>query len=121
MANATLWAHIYLVHDGYPLDPSSPEYKKSAIIYRRHSISPPSLCSTLHAHNVTQKPAVLNQYAPKPKLKGLKNLISGELEDDPELLKLVRIYPPSVLSHCGGIEVIRTVLVNSKTRLQCQK
>jgi len=79
MANATLWAHIYLVQDGYPLDPSLPEYKKSAVIYRRH---------------------MLNQYAPKPKLKGLKNLISGELEDDPELLKLQdTIAVPEIISY----------------------
>ncbi len=33
----------------------------------------------------------MNTYLPKPKLKGRKNLISGEMEDDPEMLALVRL------------------------------
>jgi len=65
--NGTLWAHIYLIKGDHSPDPASPHYKKSALLYHRH---------------------MLNTYLPKPKLKGRQNLISGQLEDDPELLAL---------------------------------
>jgi hypothetical protein len=68
--NATLWAHIYMVKGDHSPDPSSPHYKRSAVIYKRQR---------------------LNTYLPKPKLRGRKNLISGQLEDDPELLAMQKV------------------------------
>jgi hypothetical protein len=65
--NGTLWAHIYFIKGDRSPDPSSPDYKKSALLYQRQ---------------------MLNTYLPKPKLRGRKNLISGELVDNPEELAL---------------------------------
>jgi hypothetical protein len=67
MNNGSLWAHIYLIKGDHSPDPASEHYKKSALLYKRQR---------------------LNTYLPKPKLKGRKNLISGEMEDDPEMLAL---------------------------------
>jgi hypothetical protein len=36
MNNATLWAHIYLIKGDHSPDPSSSQYKKSALLYKRH-------------------------------------------------------------------------------------
>ncbi|KAL6072918.1 Cleft lip and palate transmembrane protein 1 like protein, variant 2 [Balamuthia mandrillaris] len=58
--NGTLYAHVFLVKKGYSPDPSSPDYRRSAVIYRAH---------------------LLNRYMPAPKLTFKKNLLSGELED----------------------------------------
>eukprot|EP01087_Luapelamoeba_hula_P006997 TRINITY_DN1707_c2_g1_i1.p1 TRINITY_DN1707_c2_g1~~TRINITY_DN1707_c2_g1_i1.p1 ORF type:complete len:657 (-),score=136.11 TRINITY_DN1707_c2_g1_i1:83-2053(-) len=65
MNNGTLYAHVYFYKHGYSPDPNSPLYKRSAVITRSR---------------------LLNEYLKKPKLKGRKNLISGELEDSPEAL-----------------------------------
>jgi hypothetical protein len=45
----------------------------------------------------------LNTYLPKPKLKGRKNLISGEMEDDPEMLALVRLLLCGVTTSAASL------------------
>jgi len=63
--NATLYVHVYFVKNDHSPDPAAANYKKTAAV---------------HGTNT------LNTYLPRPKLKGKMNLITGELEDSPELL-----------------------------------
>jgi hypothetical protein len=85
--NASLWADVFLVKQGYSPDPSSPKFNPRAVHHLRKGVSHYRLRSIPSAHFTY---AALTRYMPKQRIRKEKNLLSSKPTDEPEVVEEVR-------------------------------